>query len=301
LRPDFAWAWYNRGLAHRRQRHFEQARDDFDKANAVQPGHAQGYINRALAKEGLKDYDGAVRDLTIALELGEGHNGPLTAVYFLRAAARAKAKDIAGARRDREEGMRRQPTDEDGFIERGLARVAGDPKGALEDFDAALKINPVSFRGLQNKAAILVDKFGREEEALRVEDRAVQLYPDSALALAGRGVLQARAGRQEPARADARAALLVDASPSSFYQAACIFALTSRQDAADRAEACQLLSAALRGGFGLDLVDDDTDLAPLRGLPEYRRLVEAARALARPAREAGAGQIGTLSSVSGSR
>jgi hypothetical protein len=44
-----------------------------------------------------------------------------------------------------------------------------------------------------------------------------------------------------------------------------------------------VLSAALRAGFGLDFVDHDTDLDALRNLPEFRGLVAAARALhARP-------------------
>src|SRR5262249_6914072 len=149
------------------------------------------------ANDGLRDYSAAECDLTKALALAEEQNAPLTAIYFLRASVRAKALDQAGAQSDREEGMRRQPTDEDGFIERGLARVHSNPAEALADFEQALRTNPLSFKALQNKAALLADKFGRDAEALQVEDRAIQLYPDSVLALTGRGVLQARAGRRD--------------------------------------------------------------------------------------------------------
>jgi eukaryotic-like serine/threonine-protein kinase len=279
LAPEFPWSWYNRGLAHRRQRHHEQALADFDRVVALQPALVKAYVNRALARQGLGDHAGAVRDLTRALELAEGQGGPGTSIHFLRATARARAKDPEGARRDREEGMRREPADEDGFVDRGLARVASDPEGALADFERALQINPRSFRGLQNKAALLVDKFGRDDEALRVLDAAVRLYPDSALARGGRGVLRARVGKRAQALEDAQEALLLDASPPMLYQVACVYALTSRQQAEDRVKALQLLSSALGKGYGLDLIDQDNDLDPVRNLPEYRRLVEAARSL----------------------
>ncbi len=275
LRPEFYRAWYNRGLAARRQRNFEQAAADFDRVVELQPGLALGYVNRALAREGLRDYPAAIVDLSRALELG----APATTVLFERAAVRAKAKDADGAKRDREEAMRRPPADEDGFVERGLARVEPDPKGALADFDEALRLNPASFRGLQNKAALLVDKFGKDEEALRVMDRAVELYPDSELARAGRGVLLARFGKRDKAIEEAQAALLLDTTPPTLYQVACVYALTSKQRAEDRLRAFELLASALRKGYGLDLIDQDTDLDPIRDTPEFRRLADGARAL----------------------
>jgi serine/threonine protein kinase/predicted Zn-dependent protease len=279
LRPEFVWSWYNRGLAQRRLRNYEPALADFDRAVGLQPQLVKGYVNRALARSGLKDHAGAVRDLTKALELAEQAGAPSTSILFLRAAARRRADDLAGAGKDYEEGLRRQPADEDGFVERGLARVADQPGAALEDFDAALALNPRSFNGLQNKAALLVDKFGRDGEALRVMDQAVSLYPDSVLARGGRGVLLARVGKRAQALEDAQESLLLDSGPAALYQAACVFALTSRQQEEDRVKALQLLSAALRQGYGLDLIDDDKDLDPVRNLPEYRRLAEAARAL----------------------
>jgi len=164
-------------------------------------------------------------------------------------------------------------------VDRGLARVAGDPEGALADFEEALRLNPRSFRGLQNKAALLVDKFGRDPEALRVMDQAVGFYPDSVLARCGRGVLLARVGKRAQAHQDAEEGLLLDTSPATLYQVACVYALTSQQHEEDRTKALQLLSSSLRKGYGLDLIDSDKDLDPLRELPEFQRVVGAARSL----------------------
>ena len=70
-----------------------------------------------------------------------------------------------------------------------------------------------------------------------------------------------------------------DRQPFTLYQVAGIYALTSRQEPEDRREAFRLLAAALREGTGLDLIDRDRDLDPIRKQPEFRSLVEAARAL----------------------
>jgi tetratricopeptide (TPR) repeat protein len=292
LRPEFHWSWYNRGLVHLRLRHHRQAVDDFDRALLLNPALAEGYVGRAKAREGMKEYGEAIADYTKALD----RPAASTEIYFLRAKARTSAGDLAGARRDYDAGLAAEPTDELGWIARGLARRESDPAarresdpiGALADFEQALKLNPRSFDGMQNKAALLSDQLGRDAEAIEVLDQAVNFYPESVLARGGRGVLLARVGKRAGAVEDARACLLLDSGPSTLYQVACIYALTSKQTPNDRLQAMPLLSAALRAGFGLEFVDHDTDLDTLRPLPEFKRLVAAARALhSQPATPAG--------------
>jgi hypothetical protein len=40
-----------------------------------------------------------------------------------------------------------------------------------------------------------------------------------------------------------------------------------------------LLSSSLRQGYGFNLLESDDDLQNLRALPEFRRMVDAAKAL----------------------
>ncbi len=272
--PEFPWAWFNRGLVYLRQQNYRRAAADFDRAVALRPELAEPYLNRALARQGLKDYAGAAADLSRVLELDPG----CTRAWFLRARVHALAGDAAAARRDREEGLRQEPTDEPGWVARGLVRLPDDTAGALADFEKALSDNPRSLAALQNTAHVL-GRTGRTEEAVRTLNRAVELYPDFVPSRAGRGVYLARLGRRSAALEDAREALLRDGSPSNLYQVAGIYALTSRQEPGDRAEAYRLLALALRQGFGLDLLDADADLDPVRAEPEFRRLVEAARSV----------------------
>jgi hypothetical protein len=94
----------------------------------------------------------------------------------------------------------------------------------------------------------------------------------------GRGVLLARLGRREPALADARESLRLDHEPEVTYQVAGIYASTSREHPADRTEAFRLLRIAFEQGFGLELVDQDPELVPIRSLPEFREIVQSAKA-----------------------
>jgi tetratricopeptide (TPR) repeat protein len=277
LWPRFHWAYFNRGLALLRQHDNRLACADFDKVISLQPNLADAYLNRALARQGLGQFKEAEKDLTEALNRG----GPATRLFFLRARVRQQRGDKFGAQRDYAEGLRLPPTDEKSWLARGFASLTRDPKAALADFDQALRLNPRSAAGLQNKAHVLAEKMGRTQDALSVLNKAVDLYPDSAPMRGGRGVLLARLGRRKQAVRDAEETLLRDTSPPLLYQVGCIYALTSGSAPEDRLRAFQLLSGALRKGYGFDLLETDPDLNPIRNCPEFRRLVEAARALRR--------------------
>jgi serine/threonine protein kinase/Flp pilus assembly protein TadD len=284
LAPESSAAFFNRGLAHLRRKDYPQARADLTRAIELRPDQSEAYINRALARQGQKDLAGAIEDFTAALK----HGAAPTRVYFMRSRARLRAGDGKGANWDRAEGLRREPADEKSWIARGLARLPADPAAALADFERALALNPRSRAALQNKAHVLAEKLKRPEEAIRVLDQAVALYPDYVPARGGRGVVQARLGRRDAALEDARGCLTRDGHPRTRYQVACIYALTSRQAPADGRRALDLLAEVLRQGYGVNLLATDSDLNSLRGLPEFQRLAAAAAALqaVTPARRA---------------
>jgi serine/threonine protein kinase/tetratricopeptide (TPR) repeat protein len=300
LEPEYAWSYFNRGLAHYRQRQYRKAWSDFDKTIALKPQLADAYINRGLAQKELANYHEAIADLTQALQLGS----PQTRIYFMRALVwdrlGRRARPMAQA--DRAEGLKREPTDEKSWIARGLARLPRDPKGALADFDKALQLNPRSVSALQNKAHALDqmplrrsalpfplwvgdkllavrERLEQTQQAIAALDRALAIAPDYVLARHGRGVLLARLGKRTEALADAQEALKRDTTPLTLYTVACIYALTTKEQPDDRLEAFRLLAAALRQGFGTNLIEIDTDLVALRPYPEFQRLVQMARVL----------------------
>jgi tetratricopeptide (TPR) repeat protein len=282
LAPDFFAGFFNRGLAYLRQREYELARTDFTRVIELNPGLPDGYVNRALALRRLNRYPEAIADMTRALERGSE-----TRVLFQRARLRKEAKDPEGAEADFAEGLRREPTTVRDWVARGLARVEKedkDPHGALADFDRALALNPGSRHALQSKASVLSEELGRAGEAVKLLDEVLRLNPDFLPARSGRGVLHARLGNRADALADATA-VLGWAKPTDpryaelLFQVGCIYALTSRQNAADRELAVRYLRDGVRGGFGANLVATDADLKPLHGFPAFEDLRKAAEAL----------------------
>jgi tetratricopeptide (TPR) repeat protein len=273
LRPDLPMAYYNRGLCRFRMKQYAAAEADLTTVHHLRPDRTEALVNRALTRLELGRPEDAASDVSGAIDLGATQ----TRLYFIRAVARERAGDKAGAAADRATGLARTPADEASWITRGNARAAaGDVAGAVADFDAALALNPWSFEALQNKASVL-DVANRPADAIAVLGRAVELYPDNPVPRAGRAVLLARKGDRAAAHADAEHCLSRGPDREIVYQLAGVYALTSRTHSEDARTAYRLLADALRLGYGIDLIDGDRDLDPVRGLPEFRQVVDAAR------------------------
>ena len=265
--------------------HLEQAEVDADKAVALVSSlrpemrrrvAPQAHLHRAEVRVQRKRYAAAEEDLTRALELGMDIQA-----LSERAKVRELRNDKAGARRDREACLARKPGDEAAWNDRGLAQLPANPRAALADFEQALKLNPAFYPALQNTAHVLSEHLGQQEKALEVMTRVVRLYPDIAQARIGRGVLLARLGKRAEAHEEARKALAGDRTPLIFYQAANIYALTSRKEPTDAERVCCLLAAALLRHFGQEIVDIDSDMDPVRDREDFRQLLRVTRDLER--------------------
>lgn len=268
LRPDFAPAWVHRGLALSKAHEPGQAAADFASAAKLLPGKAEPLFLRggALAAQGL--HADAFVEYTAAIACPDCP----ARVYAYRAYSREQAGDKAGAAADRKVVVDREPTDELSWIARSEARAGDDPKAALADVEQALRLNPLSAPGLQMKAHLLGERLNDPAGAAKALDVAVEHYPDLVPVRAGRGVLRARAGDRIGAHADAAEALRRDSAGPNLYQVGCIYALTARTHPADRFKAVELVGAALRAGFGRDLLPTDADLDPIRDSAEFKSL-----------------------------
>ncbi len=221
LRPESHWPVLCRGLFYLELSDYQKARTAFSEVIRLKPAAHETYYDRALASYHLEDYSGSHDDLTYLLNSPE----PALRAYFLRARVRAKQGDREGATQDRERGLRGEPRDERDWTARGLERQAGDPHGALADYQAALEIAPRYRAALQGKAAVLSKDLGRIDDAIATLDTLLGIYPNDVPARAGRGVLHARLGHLEAAHSDAREAIGRDESPFNTYQVAGIYAL----------------------------------------------------------------------------
>lgn len=269
-------AFYQRGAYRNELQMWTGARDDFTRVLTLRPNMAGALVNRAIARMGLGDRDGAMNDLTAAIAT---HRVPARA-YFLRSQLYSRLGRSAEARADRERGLALTPIDAPDWVARGVARLAESPQAALADFQSALEIDPANRAALQSSAHVLSERLGRTEEAIASLTRLLELYPKEADARAGRAVLLARLGKAEESLADAATLISESTAPLHVYQAACAYALLSNDSAERRAEALRLLAEAGRRDAALaDMARRDADLAALREEGAFQNLMDALRVL----------------------
>lgn len=293
LAPDPSatyFAYFRRAMTYLKRGRFAEVAADLDEVVKALPklppelrDDEEGNVHllRADLSVRKKDYAAAEQSLTDALQLGVLQSR----ILHERAHVRDLRKDAAGARRDRQEILAREPADEYDWNIRGLARLATDPRAALGDFEKALDINPRYYPALQNKAHVLSERLNQPRESLAVLDRVIELYPGYTQGRIGRAVLLARQGKRDEAHADVRESLARDHDAATLYQAANVYALTSRQEPKDRERVIPLLAVALWGGFGIDEVDRDADFDPVRQLLGLSNLVEIVREFQRDDRK----------------
>lgn len=95
---------------------------------------------------------------------------------------------------------------------RGLAyKHSGQLKLALEEYDAALALDPDNAEALDNRG-VVYDLQGRYARAIADFDRAITLSPGDSAAYYNRGNAYANMGRTDKAVADFRRALKIDPS-----------------------------------------------------------------------------------------
>lgn len=277
LRPELAAVHFTRGLVQLKARSFAEAERAFTSALQRKPGWGRALLHRGLAREGLRRFAEAETDYAAALRSPDRP----TRLYFLRGGTRAIRGDSFGAAGDWFAGMTREPADARSYGARGKRWMdAKQWLRALDDFEAALRLQPTMWEALLDKAIVLGDGLNRETEAVPVLDRLLEFYPEHIEARAGRGVYFARLGRGPEARRDARDTLAADRSAFRHYQMAGLFAQLSKTDPTAKPEAIRLFGRALRLGFNdWAMLKGDPDIVPIRDDPAFRKLLAAAQEL----------------------
>jgi tetratricopeptide (TPR) repeat protein len=118
LDPNYADAYYNRGLAHYDLKEYERAIEDYNKAIELDPNYVNAYYNRGLAYYYLMQYERAIEDYNKTIELdpnyAHAYNNRGIAYYYLMQYERAIE--------DYNKTIALDPNDADAYNNRGLAR-----------------------------------------------------------------------------------------------------------------------------------------------------------------------------------
>ena len=177
-------------------------------SQARTPEAAVNLFNKALKKTGNGDFDGAIEDYTRAITLSSRFD---TGKKSGNSSAESNDASI-------EEITVVDPFTANAYVNRGLARFRkGDHAGAIEDYNAALRIRPGLTVAYLNRAAALKAS-GDTAAAIKDLDKTISLKKDFFQAYTNRGSLHLDRGDPKAALADLNRSIeLNDSVGESFY------------------------------------------------------------------------------------
>ncbi|MGO9934563.1 MAG: tetratricopeptide repeat protein [Steroidobacteraceae bacterium] len=182
IKPDYAEAHNNRGIALQELKRFAEALDSYARALKIKPDHAEALNNRGVALQELKRFEEALDSYACALKIkpdyAEAHNNLGVALQELKRfeealdsyACSLKIKpDYAEAHNNRGNSLRELKRFEEALDSHARAIKAGHAEA-------------------HNNLGITLQELKRFEEALDSYARALQIKPDYAEAHNNRGV-----------------------------------------------------------------------------------------------------------------
>lgn len=261
-----------RGICRLQQRRYEAALADFDACLVQDAAFLPARINRSSTLVAMQRLDEAETELTQAIEQGASQ----TRLYLWRAKLRRAQGNLADALADEAKAMELTPSDEQSWIERGMAHLKRSPELAVADFEAALQMNPHSRAALRNLAFIWGEQQGDLSRAMPVLDRLIETFqhPDDIMS---RAVYHARLKNRDAALADVESSLKHGRTAKRLLQAACAYSLLAT-DQVTRTTAIGLLDEALASDpRWTQVAARDVDLRTIRNEESFQRIVRAAQ------------------------
>jgi tetratricopeptide (TPR) repeat protein len=275
LWPEFAWSRFNRGRALDQLGEKAAAVADYGEALRLDPTFMAAHLNRGLALLQLRQHLRALADFDRALALGQDsaslHAGRGLALEGMGRHAEA---DTAFA-----EARRRDPHNSRTALAYAFAVYPRLPEEARAAFAEVLRQEPRSTHALYGLGMLAAHHDRGSPEALALFTRALEIDPAFLEARRGRALVLAHQGDFDEAHKDIALCLRANASGATLYAGACVYALLAeRCGDAGRVRWCReralvLLRLAFQAGYGTDRAAADDDLAALRGLPQFERLV----------------------------
>lgn len=285
LVPDAMNGYLYRGLCRFDQGHMAGAEEDFTAALQLNSNVPTTRINRALAYYALGNMAAAESDATAAID--GGLNDPRG--YFVRALIRDARGKQDLAKGDRERGFTMRPTDDAGWVARGIALLREDPQRAAGEFEKGIDTFPASRPLLQNLVHVYGDRLDQPQQALIYARRLVELNPDDPSSLASQAVLHARIGDVNDACRLADRVWHNSPSAITSLQLACVYGIVARTKPEETRHALESLKRALATDPGLARrAVADRDLSALRDNVEFKALIAAANELTNSQHDQGA-------------
>ncbi|MBI4612590.1 MAG: tetratricopeptide repeat protein [Planctomycetes bacterium] len=210
--PRTGLEYEHRGTARSLQNDLEGALADLTRAIELDPGLGSAYLNRGAVRKAMGDLEGAIADYTRAAEIGPAR----AAIYLNRGAALAARGDSRRAIEDYDRAIEIDPGYAAAYTNRGNARAnLGDAAGALEDFGRAIELDPGLSIAYVNRGAIRAEA-GDLDGAIEDFTVAIEIDPRSSSAHANRGLARQEKGDLAGALEDLDRAIELDPRNPNF-------------------------------------------------------------------------------------
>lgn len=194
------------GIAKHKAKDYSGAIAEFTKAIDADPKNAEAFWRRARSKAMSGDPRGGFEDADKAYNLAPDQPKYFEVLAKLHGQLNSLDQLIAQLNRE----VAKNPQNADSVCKRATARLyRGDVKGALSDYEAAIKINPSHVPALYSRANIW-SAMKNTDRAIEEFTRVIQLEPKHALAYVSRGMARFDKTEFEAGVADANKALEID-------------------------------------------------------------------------------------------
>ncbi len=207
LAPGNAEAYVYRGLANSRRNESRLAMYDYKAGLALDPDNVDALVNLAAIYSTYGEQDLAIAELNAAIALRKDN----PRAFYNRGYAHFALRQYDLAAADYGSAIARDPNMGLAYTNRCLigAIIGKNLVGALADCDKALKLMPNN-ADVHETGAFVYLKMGEAEIAIREFNASLEIKPDQALSLYGRGLAQVKAGRIREGAADKASALALD-------------------------------------------------------------------------------------------
>jgi len=192
--------WFQHGNELYFLRALQSAIRSYDKAISLNPQYAQAYYNRGLAKKALGQYEQAIAAYDKAIDL----NPQDLKAHYNRGTAKAKLGQRQEAAADFHKAIGLNPQDQDAeaYYNRGNANAElGHHQEAIVDYDKAIGLNP-KFAKAHNNLGVAKVALGQYKAAVVDFGNAIDLNQQYAKAYKNRGFTKAALGQHDAAAVD---------------------------------------------------------------------------------------------------
>ena len=203
LKPDYVFAFNDRGAVYYLQGEYEKAIADCDEAIRLNENHASAFNTRGLVRNELGSPKEAIADYSEAIRLNPNGADALSN----RGNAYRELGDFKNSFADHNKAILLNPNHADAFCNRGYAyQGLGDFEKAIADYDEAVRLQSQHVAAFYNRG-VAYQMLGNLEKAINNYNKTIQLNPNDAKAFCNRGITYQRLGNLEKAITDLNEAI----------------------------------------------------------------------------------------------